>query len=506
MTNTNSAGKSGSHHATLAIDIGTHSVRAAAVDARGDILYIATRGVTLNKDPETQFIEQDGSDIVAKAQQVIADVAGHPFEFTSAGLAIQRSTVIAWDAETGNPMYPAISWQDTRARDFVSNLLPHIEQIRDKSGLVLSPHYGASKIRWLKRKFEQRAEGQRILIAPLVSFVLFHLLDGSPYLCDESNAARTQLWDLNERGWSETLCRFFEVNNEVLPRVVPVIGEYGTIRHTHIPLVAVCGDQNAAYYAQRQKITKQRGKISGSAVVNLGTGAFVLTEVGAEARTGNLLKSLAYSTGDECHYLLEATINGAGSALEWAFDRWQNEKTAAGITANTGRNDFFNRLGRWWEMHRDPPVFINAIGGVGSPFWYSRLQPSFLNNDDDTTDWEAKTVAILESILFLLVINLEVFKSLGNTLESLYCSGGLSKTDSFCQNLANLSGMEVVRVEQAEATVAGVAILARSGEDDHCNVSGGTCDIFLPSSESSGMSGFYKRYLRFRNFMEAVTE
>lgn len=192
--------------ATLAIDIGTHSVRAAAIDGCGDILCIAARNIELKNDPQTGHIEQDGMDIVTKVREVIAEILDQPFEFKSAGLAIQRSTVIAWDARTGQPLHPAISWQDTRAAEFVSSLSPHAREIQAASGLVLSLHYGASKIRWLAKT---RQQPEQIFIAPLVSFILFHLLDNRPYLCDESNAARTQLWDLNERCWSESLCDFF---------------------------------------------------------------------------------------------------------------------------------------------------------------------------------------------------------------------------------------------------------------------------------------------------------
>lgn len=494
--------------ATLAIDIGTHSVRAAAVDERGNVLCIAARDIELETDSQTGHIEQDGMDIVTKTREVITEILDQPYEFKSAGLAIQRSTVIAWDTRTGQALHRAISWQDTRAAGFVSSLSPHASEIQAASGLVLSPHYGASKIRWLAKKLGQ---SERIHIAPLVSFLLFHLLDNRPYLCDESNAARTQLWDLKKRCWSGSLCNFFDVNIVKLPLVKAVVSDYGNIQFTQIPLTAVCGDQNAAYRAQRQWVAGQQATnsemaMSEAAVANLGTGAFILTEVPAGTEPRRLLKSLAFSTRDECHYLLEATVNGAGSALEWAFDNWREERQAAGATTDIEREYFFSQLARWWDTHKVPPLFINAVGGVGSPFWYSRLSSTFLIEDNETVGWEIKSVAVLESILFLLVINLNAVRSLGKTLGSLFCSGGLSKMDRFCQNLADLSELKVVRVEQAEATLAGIAILAQTGEDEVRCLDEGSDDEFVPSTDSDSLSGLRERCTRFRRYMEAVTE
>ena len=489
--------------ATLAIDIGTHSVRAAAVDGCGNILCIAARNIELNNDSQTGHIEQDGVDIVTKTREAIAEILDQSFEFKSAGLAIQRSTVIAWDAQTGQPLHPAISWQDTRAAEFVSSLSPRTREIQSASGLVLSPHYGASKIRWLAHTLGQ---SEQIFIAPLVSFILFHLLDNRPYLCDESNAARTQLWDLSERHWSESLGIFFDVDITKLPSVKPVMSDYGNIRNTQIPLTAVCGDQNAAYRAQRQRIVEQQAAISEAAVVNLGTGAFILTEVPAATEPHRLLKSLAFSSHDECHYLLEATVNGAGSALEWAFDCWREERQMAGETFNIDREYFFSQLAGWWKAYKVPPVFINAIGGVGSPFWYSRLPSRFLIDENNIVSWEIKSVAVLESILFLLVINLRAIRLLGKTLNLLFCSGGLSKMDCFCQNLANLSELKVVRVEQAEATLAGIAILAQTSEDKLRCLDEGAYREFVPSTNSDSLLGLRERYARFRQTMEAVTE
>lgn len=230
-----------------------------------------------------------------------------------------------------------------------------------------------------------------------------------------------------------------------------------------------------------------------------------MTEVPAGTEPLCLLKSLAFSSDDECHYLLEATVNGAGSALEWAFDCWREERQAAGATTNIDREYFFSQLASWWKTHKTLPLFINAIGGVGSPFWYSRLPSRFLIEDNDTVNWEIKSVAVLESILFLLVINLDTIRSLGKALNLLYCSGGLSKMNRFCQSLADLSGLKVVRLEQPEATLLGIAILAQTGEDELRCLKEGADDEFVPS-RSDGLSGLRERCARFRRYMEEVPE
>ncbi|HEX7028653.1 MAG TPA: FGGY family carbohydrate kinase [Gammaproteobacteria bacterium] len=431
---------------TLAIDVGTHTTRALVSDADGNVLAHAQReNYTLR--PATGHVEQDGKDIINSIYAVVESVTSRIHGIKQAGMAIQRSSVIAWDRYTGHPLSPVLSWQDTRAANSVAALDRHADDIKSRSGLVLTPFYGASKLNWLLQNDPEVAasrEDERLCIGPLASYVLFKLLAKKPYLVDESNAARTQLWNLQARAWDTRLCELFDIPQSLLPEVLPTCAHYGRVIDTSIPLTAVCGDQNAAFYSIGNLPAE-------TAFINLGTGAFILSPTGQTPKPHpRLLTTLAFSNPDRVQYMLEATVNGAGSALQWARQRWRIA-------------DLHGVLPGWLREIDNPPVFLNTIGGLGSPWWRSGLEPRFVDMQPDSENNPALCVtAIVESIAFMLMHNLETLKQAGQSCTQCMVSGGLASLDGLCQKLANLTTMPVLRLATREATALGAALLASS--------------------------------------------
>lgn len=353
-------------HRVLAIDVGTHAARAAIVEM-GRVVLSEVVPVALHRIDQVR-VEQDPTEILAATQSavrnVLAQAAKAGLEPHRAALATQRSTVLAWNRHTGQALSPALSWQDTRAADQLAKLREHEQDIKRRSGLALSPHYGASKLRWLLSQ-DPALEPADACLGPLVSYLLFHLLNDSPCVCDESNAARTQLWNLRERRWDKTLCRLFGVPQVFLPALRPIQHNYGKLRESGLPLAAVCGDQNAAFFAFAA--TGEKGK-SMRALVNAGSGAFVLadcasgkdTEDSGKDTEDKLLVSLYRSDQRTMDLLVEGTVNGAGTALDWFYSR-----AIAGT--GTSQQVFYNVLPSWLAAVKQPPLFINSIGGLGSP-------------------------------------------------------------------------------------------------------------------------------------------
>ena len=191
----------------LVIDQGTHSTRAFAFDSIGQVVAMAQQPVALQRI-SADHIEQDAAEIAGSLQAVIkavlADLGVRQRDITHAGLATQRSSVVAWDATTGAPLAPLLSWQDRRAADWLKQFAKREKQVKERTGLPLSPHYGASKMRWLLDNDQQVQQARRhgqLRIGPLASFLIFHLLRQQPYLVDHANAGRTQLWNIDSRDW-----------------------------------------------------------------------------------------------------------------------------------------------------------------------------------------------------------------------------------------------------------------------------------------------------------------
>ncbi len=233
-----------------------------------------------------------------------------------AGLATQRSTIVCWERSTGRPLADAISWQDRRNAAWLERLRPHEAQVRALTGLVLSPHYGASKLRWCLDHLpavQRAAHSGDLAAGPLSSFLTARLLAERPFVADPANAARTLLFDPQRLDWSPPLLATFDIAREHLPRCVPTRFEFGAMPfgRGRIPLRACTGDQSAAAYAFGPPLED-------AAYVNLGTGAFVQRTVPSGVRPADgLLLSVLSSDGDGVAYSHEGTVNGAGSAIDW---------------------------------------------------------------------------------------------------------------------------------------------------------------------------------------------
>lgn len=434
----------------IVIDQGTHSTRAIIYNRSGKSIFKSQQAVDLFYRDE--HIEQDGKQILISCQLMLNDAHQYIKENQLANVAValttQRSTVIAWDANTGDALTPALSWLDTRAQGSLNNFSIDEARIKQKTGLPLSAHYGASKLQWLLDYDENVKLAKRkgeLKFGPLAAYLIFNLVKQQPFYIDYSNAHRTLLWNLQTREWDKDLLSAFTIDASHLPTTVPSAYEYGVLKKYNFPLMLVNGDQNSAVYGYGTLA-------SGTNIVNIGTGAFVLAR--SEHRPilkTKLLASITYSAKEEQEYALEGTINGAGAAITWAEDEW-------GIHA-------IEQVA--WKNVQNVPVFLNTIGGLGSPFWQSDIHPRFLDANKTHKDYsnEECMAALMESIAFLITINIEEMQKHEIETTQLLLAGGMSKDQHLCQCLANLSSVSVRVSEFKEATSRGAAWLVMQRPD-----------------------------------------
>jgi glycerol kinase len=461
----------------LAIDQGGHASRVMVFDHQGRLVTEGITKVGTRRDQENH-IEHDPDEMIgslwsalALAMENLGDKKAH---IKSAGLATQRSSIVCWDRETGEALSPIISWQDRRTANWMKQFEQHREMIHKKTGLFPTAHYGAGKLRWCLDNLPQVAsayESGRLAFGPLASFLLFHLLEEQPILVDPANASRTLLWNCKQLDWDHDLLQLFEVPLDALPVCVPTHHQFGHLNCNgqRIPLTIVNGDQSAALFAFGEPEPE-------TAYINIGTGAFV-QQVLAEHRDDveNLLTSVVWADAQQTSYVLEGTVNGAGSAL--------NE---IGKSLGIEANEVEAHLEDWMLLAEDPPLFLNGVSGLGSPYWVADFTSRFI---DQGEEWE-KVVAVIESILFLINENLHELEKYLSPPRQLVITGGLSVLDGLCQRLADLSQRVVYRPGECEATARGTAyLLARPQEWPE--PSPGIC--FYPS-EDNNLAGRYHRW------------
>jgi len=445
----------------LALDQGSHASRACIFDESGDVCGSASVPVA-TRQPAPLHVEHDAEELAGSLQSAAESALRaarehHPrLELAAAGLAVQRSTIVCCSRVDGSALSPALSWQDRRNAPWVEGLAPQAERIRELTGLPLSPHYGASKFRWCLERLPavaRAAQSGELLAAPLASYLSRRLdrhWQGAPIGVDAANAGRTQLFDTRKLDWSEELLELFSIRRAWLPICVSTAGAWGTLglADLEVELRAVTGDQSAVPYALG-------AADPGTVYVNLGTGAFIQRPLHSRPESpAPLLGSVLSRDERGALFSLEGTVNGAGSAVSW----FCTEEPCA-------EADLWPAL----EALPDavsPPVFVNGIGGLGSPWWRVQ-QPSRFVGDAVVGSAHPPTssatllrfAGLVESIAFMIAVNAELLARQAGSPRRVVLAGGISRSRWLGRRLAALLQLPV-EVIDAEASARGVAQLA----------------------------------------------
>jgi glycerol kinase len=510
--------------AYLAIDLGGQSVRARVYDQDGVLICASQQALELGlKGLRCELNAFDFALALFRCLlEVFEELECRPqLQLCSAGLAVQRSSLIMVDASTGHALTPIISWLDRRAEAELQLRLSEQEnlaaEIQEITGLVPNAHYGASKVASLlgyEGKLQDAELAGHLKILPLSSWLVSILsTDGrGPWYCDVVTAQRTLLMDVQRAVWSPAIMNTFDVPPLCLPQLKANKAHYGqlslvllfnwlrqngldedylsTVRINagkeapnslsllqnrvsslaSVPLALVTGDQNAALFAS--------GPIQpGRLYLTLGTGAFAQAAITTALSHRNGLLLSVLNQGHAPVFGLEACINGCGSALNQ-------------LVEHIGCIDW-DSISAAWRLGESRGMFFNGVGGLGSPYWQAQCPIAYLENDKERQpiehlldlsaddyllcpkpeSWAAYLVArlgpdkaardlviaLLESVLFLIRKNLDCFERAGITLREIEVGGGLSRFDLFCQYLADISGLPVRRVAQNESSSLGLA-------------------------------------------------
>lgn len=444
----------------LALDQGGNSSRAVLFDAVGREVAAAHVPISTRRHDDGR-VEHDPDELAESLSTAARDACDSPLAagrpIVAAGLATQRSTVCCWDTRDGAALSPAISWQDRRAAAWLEQTLGKRSRwVRELTGLPLSPHYGASKLRWCLDELPAvrlAARDERLAMGPLASFLLHRLCAERPLLADPANASRTQLFDPAILDWSTPLLDAFGIPRAVLPRCVGTVHEFGLLAldgGRRVPLRACSGDQSAAIYAFGPPAPA-------TAFVNLGTGAFIqrIAHDGSRPPPRGLLRSVVHAPTDDAKratYVHEGTVNGAHAAIDWLSGR---------VAVDVGRS--LGSLSTTLPPERVEWLFINGVGGLGAPYWLPAFPVEFLDLDGRPPGGPVpdlqQVAAVVDSIAFLVAVNVLAMDRAA-PVERLVATGGLAGCDYLCDVLAEVTGMTVERPALREATARGIAFLA----------------------------------------------
>jgi len=440
----------------LALDQGTSSSRAIVFDKSGNTLSVAQKEFT-QIFPKPGWVEHNPMEIWSSQASVIAeaitaiDING--LDIAAIGITNQRETTIVWDAETGEPVYNAIVWQDRRTSEYCDMLKKDglTDKIRSKTGLIIDAYFSATKIRWILENVpgaRERATEGKLRFGTVDTWLIWMLTRGETHVTDVSNASRTMVYNIHDLCWDKELLELFGIPESMMPEVRSYSEVYGYTKTTlfahEVPIAGIAGDQQAALFGQ---MCTEPGSVKNT----YGTGCFLLMNSGSKPilSSNNLLTTIAWKIGDTVNYALEGSIFVAGSVVQWLRD-------GLGIIRTSGEVETLASS----VPDNGGVYFVPALTGLGAPHWDQYAKGSIYGISRGTTAAHIARAA-LEGIAFQTMDIVEAMrKDAGVELAELKVDGGASRNDLLMQFQADILGTSVIRPKVTETTALGAAYLA----------------------------------------------
>ena len=440
----------------LALDQGTTSSRAIVFDLQGRIETVAQREFQ-QIYPRPGWVEHDPNEIWSTQAGVAAEAvarAGMRAEDVAAiGITNQRETTVVWDRGTGEPVYNAIVWQDRRTAAHCDRLKAEGREgmIRDKTGLVIDAYFSGTKVAWILDNVEgarARAERGELAFGTIDSWLIWKLTRGRTHVTDVTNASRTMLYNIHDRGWDDELLELLTVPRSMLPEVRSSSEVYahtsGDLFAREIPIAGIAGDQQAALFGQ---MCTEPGMVKNT----YGTGCFMLLNTGTEAvpSKNQLVTTIAWQIGDRVEYALEGSIFVAGAVVQWLRDGLKIIRSAPEVEALARSVDDNGGV-----------YLVPAFTGLGAPHWDQYARGAVFGLTRGATAGHLARAA-LEGIAYQVADVLRAMEAdSGIAASELRVDGGAAANDLLMQFQADILQVPVVRPRTLETTALGAAYLA----------------------------------------------
>ena len=436
----------------LSIDQGTTSSRAIIFDENLKKLSDCQKEYNLSY-PKNGWVELDPKNILNTVQDTVTSVLKNNLDIEACGITNQRETTVVWSKLSGEPIYPAIVWQDRRTSKFCDQLKKdgNEKKIKEKTGLLLDPYFSASKIKWILDNVNgarAMAKNGNLLFGTIDTYLIYKLTEEKNHLTDVTNASRTLLFNIKTMDWDEELLEMFDIPRNMLPKVISSDDFFGTLKieRKTIPIRGVIGDQQAA-------LVGQGCFKNGDMKSTYGTGCFLMvnTEEKPIYVEEGLLTTIAYKLKGETHYAIEGSIYSSGNIIKWLIDKMKFFSTASESEKFLSMNGNSNGV-----------YFLPAFNGLGAPFWDSDIRGGFYGLTQDSSVCDIVTSCFM-SVAFQTKEITSILGKYNISIQNLSVDGGMVENDTFCQILSDTLLVNIIRPNNIESTALGACKVSMLG-------------------------------------------
>lgn len=433
----------------LGIDQGTTQTTAVVVNELGEMVEKSSAQLPA-RFPQAGWVEQDPLDILRTVKESCAPLL-EKYDIAAAGFDNQGETFIVWDGDTGEPVIPAIVWQDTRGESVCKALAPRVDPdwLRQKTGLLLDSYFSAPKLKWVFENdpgIREHAHAGKLKFGTTETWVIWCLTNGKLHVTDPSTASRTLLFDMDCLDWDDELLALFDVPRSMLPEIKPSAGWLGDVDFGDgkpLPLHALLVDQQAALFGQACFNT-------GEMKCSFGTGSFLLMNIGDIPRLSDngLLTTVGWNFEGHTAYAFDGGIFVTGSAVQWLRDNLKVIPDAAASNESAKRS------------MDSGVVVVPALQGLAAPHWRTDIRGAMFGLNRSTTSDDIVRATLDGIACRVYEVVTAMSKDAGQTPPHLKVDGGPSGNPYLMQMIADLLNLEVRVSAALEATAIGIANLA----------------------------------------------
>lgn len=427
------------------------------------------------------WISHDGEEIyrntLLAVEQLITSSKIDNLQIVAIGISNQRETTILWDRNTGKMVEPAIVWQCSRAKEITDAFKNSNEEqnVYAKTGIPLSPYFPAAKASFVishNLHAQELAAQENLCIGTIDSWLVFKLTEGRVFKTDYSNASRTQLFNLHNLCWDNSICDLFHIPLHALATVEDSNGYFGETTfegmfQEPIPIRCVMGDSHASLFGHG--CTK-----SGMVKATYGTGSSIMMNIGEnfKASTAGLVTSLAWGIDGKITYVLEGNINYSGAVVTWL-------QKDLGLFSEAPESGEMAKMAN----PNDTTYLVPAFSGMGAPYWEENAKAVF-SGMTRMTGRNELVKAGLESIAYQVTDILEAMMQ-DSDIEicDLCVDGGPTSNEYLMQFQSDMTRTKLSIPKDEGMSAVGAAYMAGIAVgviDEHSNNSSRIKQTYVP--------------------------
>jgi sugar (pentulose or hexulose) kinase len=440
----------------IGVDSSTTACKAIAFDRKGRAVAEGRAAIPIS-NPRMGWFEQDAAHWTDGLTTALRQLTRKISKDRIAALAIsnQRESFAQFDAK-GRALRPGTLWLDERAHQEVKDIAAEVgrQRVHDISGIPSDITPCMYRCRWLAA--HEPKVWDRTAMTAEVHGVLSHFLTGQ-WKTSTSSASPMGFLDARSYDWSDELLKAARVRRDQLPELVATGNIMATVtgsaaRATGLklgtPVVAGGGDGQCAGAGANTFL-------KGRAYLNLGTAA-VSGSYGGTLAIDPAFRSLVAVA--ERGFSFETAIRTGTYLVTWLVERifGENTKRSPGVYAKLEKEAATVPIGARGL------VLIPYFSGIMTPYWDTDGRGVLAGLSGSHTRADLYR-ALMEGIALEQAMMTNRVAEVTSPIDHYAVVGGGSKSDLWCQIVADASGREVRRLETPEASALGAAMAAAKG-------------------------------------------